>query len=87
MDGYILDGLSEQVELVEKNTVKFTDKIKDVDNFINCRINRINKLILAMDNSNDWMNELPKMLKMLNDIQYILNRIEEISAIMTHINE
>ncbi len=76
----VFKNLRGQFELIEKNAAESADTINGVIKYINCRVKSLDRLILIMKGSKDLVNELPRIINMMSDIERILNKIKEISV-------
>lgn len=76
----ISEKLSDQLEEYEKSALNTTDRLKEVEEYINSRLRRARKILLLLKQSSNWMAKLSRVIDILEEIQCIMDRIEDVEA-------
>ena len=79
--------LVKQISVMEKNVKTATDRMRNVEAYINCRVIRVRRLIHLMKKSKDWTNKLSRVVNILGDIQMMVDKIEDVEASIAPIEE
>jgi len=72
--------LSDQLEEFEKSALNTTDRLRDVEVYISTRLQKARDLLPAMKKSDNWMARLSRVIDILEEIQTILDKMEDVEA-------
>lgn len=83
----ISEKLRRQLSVIEKDATEASNRIRNVESYIDCRIKRVKKLLHLMKKSDDWMQKLSRVIDMLGDVQRVVEKIEEVEFAVTPVDE
>lgn len=77
--------LEEQLNLLEGNVSQVSNHMRDIENYMNVRINKLRNLI-QLTKSKNWTDGLAVAVDLFDEIQRVIDRVKDIEDNVISLN-